>query len=120
MKWNAFLPWALKRCQAMANLFVAGCEKGAKLIQSTQDVIEELNFSADKKDIRSRPVYQLPENLSENQRAVCKLLKSLDLNLEEIIEKTDIEYSELCSILLELELKGILNQLPGKKYQLVR
>ena len=95
-------------------------KKGAKLIQSTRDVIEELNLYTEKKYGSSQPVHQLPESLSENERAVCRLLEKIDLNLEEIIEETDIEYSELCSILLELELKGILNQLPGKKYQLAR
>lgn len=95
-------------------------KKGAKLIENADDVLEELNIAALNAPVGTEFRSEFYESFSEDEKAVLEVLHSNDLNLDEIIDITKLDYTNLCSILLDLELKGILNQLPGKKYQLAR
>lgn len=81
-----------------------------------QCVIEHLNW-----DYQSVSVIapQLFPELSEEEEAVCTLLKQHDsLSLDEIALSLHIPANALFGLLMSLELKGLIMNLAGNRYQL--
>lgn len=93
-----------------------GCHQlireGAKLVESIQDILEEFNLtSASSTSEKKEKKIDFP--LSINQKRV---LESIDYNItsvDRIIERSFLPSQEVLSLLLELELNGIVSQVPG-------
>jgi len=87
-------------------------KSGAKLVDNAQDIVEELNIT----------VNPIKENKEVIQELSPELLKIYDLFQEEpihidnIILKTGLTSGRVSALLLDLELGGILKQLPGKMF----
>lgn len=92
---------------------------GAKLVESWEDVAEELAsplkeklLSQKKEEKEKRP------SMGPQEREVFELLSSDSLtHIDDLVEGTDFSVSEILSILLKLELKGSVFQKPGKYFQ---
>jgi len=92
--------------------------QGAKLVESVEDIVEEIapqlmmrGRGAAKETIRA-----LPQNASEEARKIFSLLQNGALQIDEVIEGSGLSPSQVLEILLDLELRGFLRQLPGKRY----
>ena len=84
---------------------------GAKLIECWEDVAEELPSPL--KEEKKRPI-----SLNPREEKVFSLLKPDSLaHIDELIEGSDLSVSEVLSVLLNLELKGLIVQRPGKYFQ---
>ena len=97
-------------------------KQGAKLVENAQDVIEELSAFIDVPSM-TRPQNQNGttkklSSLTPDEIAVYKLLSPYPEHIDSIVRKTAIEPGKLLSILLQLELNGMVNQLPGKRFVL--
>ncbi len=108
-------------------------EGGAKLVQEWSDVTNELP-AAVRRDLASKAQQKMllegieplpeetPEGLDEPQKALGrKLLNSLQVDepkqLDGLLESFEgVSSSELISALFELEMNGLVRQLPGKKF----
>ena len=55
---------------------------------------------------------------SENEAKILDLLRSESLHLDELSETCGLTMPELSPILLGLELQGVIERLPGSRYQL--
>jgi DNA processing protein len=99
---------------------------GAKLVQQWQDVAAELppdiaarllppETSKKKKAGTVQAQAALPADLSEAERAVMKLL-SVDeaVHIDALVGASDLSISALTGILLGLEMRELIRQLPGK------
>ena len=97
---------------------------GAKLVQTWQDVAAEfppdiaariLPPEPKKEKGRGARSAPLPENISEGERAVLKLL-SMDesAHIDALSEATGIPVHELSGVLRGLEMRDLIRQLPGK------
>ena len=97
-------------------------KQGAKLVENAQDVLEELTaFMAAPNITNDQKKNKTTENLSAlspDEIAVYKVLSPYPEHIDTIGRKTAIEPGKLLSILLQLELNGIVNQLPGKRFVL--
>jgi DNA processing protein len=97
-------------------------KQGAKLIENAQDVLEELSAFIDApKVIKQQDPHRTAENLSlmtPEELAVYKLLSPYPEHIDTIVRKTTVEPGKLLSILLQLELNGMVKQLPGKRFVL--
>jgi DNA processing protein len=91
--------------------------QGAKLVESVNDIIEELAPQLLTPGSEARKENeQLPENISEDTRKVFALVRERPLQIDEVIESSGFPVPKVSQILLELELLGYLRQLPGNRY----
>ena len=94
-------------------------KQGAKLVEHAQDVVDELPH-----DIRAaapRPPSVAAENkppLSPEELVVFKALEPYPIHIDALMRKTALNPGKLSSILLGLELKGFVQQLPGKLFSI--
>ncbi len=95
-------------------------KQGAKLVEHAQDILDELPVllspQGGKSDTNSdKPVESAPP-LSLDEALVFKALGPYPIHIDNLIRKMEIEPGKLSSILLKLELQGIVQQAPGKLF----
>jgi DNA processing protein len=93
-------------------------KQGAKLIENAQDVLEEL---AAFMEAPGRPenrdsgcMAAVRPSLLPDEMTVYEVLSPYPEHIDTIVRKTRIEPGKLLGLLLQLELKGVVHQLPGK------
>jgi DNA processing protein len=93
-------------------------KQGAKLIENAQDVLEEL---AAFMEAPGRPENRdsgctaaVRPSLLPDEMTVYEVLSPYPEHIDTIVRKTRIEPGKLLGLLLQLELKGVVHQLPGK------
>ena len=120
-------------------------KQGAKLVDSIEDILEELNLekgqlqspnfviarSAAKRSdeaIPSGDCFAPSElamtasgffegiNLSDEEKAVLSCLCGKPVYVDEIIEKSGLSSARIMALLLKLEMQGLIKQFPGKMF----
>jgi DNA processing protein len=96
-------------------------KQGAKLVENADDVLEEFryifNMDDKKKGTESRPIERIPE-LSDDEDKIYRVLGPYPTHIDEIVRKLSMETGKISSMLLQMELKGIIQQFPGKFFSL--
>lgn len=91
----------------------------AMVMTSAADVIYMLDWQLEKKSKTPRQT-QLFEELDENEKIVVEELKVLQKSeIDPLALQCNIPTSKLSTILLNLELKGLVRPLPGKQFELI-
>jgi DNA processing protein len=87
----------------------------ASLITSADDLKDQLEWQLD-----SGVQKQLPLLLdwSEEERKIGELIGRSGITLDLLVQKSDMSSSELATLLLQMEMKGMLRSLPGMRYKL--
>ena len=90
----------------------------AALVTSGDDIIDMMGWNEEKpKSIQPQIFYELNEN-EENVVSVIQALK--EPHIDEIVSCNPIlTPSKIASVLLGLELNGVIEALPGKRYRLI-
>lgn len=90
-------------------------KRGAKLVQDSNDIIEELApfLRGFIRRERKRSV-----DLTDEEREVCDKLTTEPRHIDEIVREIGIPMQRILSLLLGLELKGIVSQTEGKRFYL--
>ncbi len=92
-------------------------KQGAKLAQGVEDILEELNLSdfgsRQDGDFRSRTK---SSGLDKNESLVYTLLSSDPKYIDDICRESGIALNRIAKILLDLEIKKFIKQLPGKNF----
>ena len=88
----------------------------AKLITDPEEIFTDLNFETDSQSQLS--INQSYDSLSEIEQSIIHCIQKNGVTFDEIATDTQMEMGALMTTLLELELKGIINQLPGRKFEL--
>ena len=94
-------------------------KQGAKLVSCLEDIIEEfnipittnLNKEKTKEESLSHKVC-----LSSNESLLYNLISEQPVLLDEIAEKTNMSISAISDMLLRLQMKRMIRQLPGKQF----
>ena len=89
----------------------------AALIENADDLIKYLSWDDVKKNKGIQK--QLFVDLNDNEQLIIELLQQMEeINIDQIIRQTGLGSSTLASLLLNLEFKGLIQSLPGKRYVL--
>ncbi len=88
-------------------------KQGAKLIESAEDILEEVlpRFQHRGLEPEDRELF-----LEEEEERVFCLLEDEPVHIDSIIAQTRMSASHVSTILLQLELKGLVQQLSGKRF----
>src|SRR6266581_4308709 len=99
-------------------------KQGAKLVETVDDIVEELLPQLDRplQTLKTEPIAALPEHveLSPSERTVLDLMSREPLHLDDLTERSRLTTPAVAGILLGLELKALVKQLPGQRYCLAR
>jgi DNA processing protein len=95
-------------------------KQGAKLVENVQDIVSELgHFLTDAQPgsgPQPPPPIEKRHRLTAEEADVYKALGPYPLHIDELVRKLAMDAGRLSGILLQLELKGIVMQQPGKLF----
>ncbi len=90
--------------------------QGANLIESAQDIFEEMGFR-DKVNVKAKIKRELPL-LNPSEETVIKKLSADPIHIDKLVQDLSLPVSGVLADLLNLEMKGWVRQLPGKLFTL--
>ncbi len=92
-------------------------KKGAKLVESADEVIEELRpqLIGVIKEKKGNGERSLPQ-MTDEEEAIFKFLGYDPRHIDDIIRESKISINKALSLLLNLELRGIVKQMDGKRF----
>ena len=88
-------------------------KQGAKLVDSLQDIVEELNLSK----AVSAPVAEENSPTNQDQQMLLEAMAYDAISIESLVQLTGLTVSTLSSMLTLLELEGRITGLAGGQYQ---
>ncbi len=102
----------------------AGCnllikQQKAQIITSAKDLLDNMGWNnlPPKKEITQRV---LPLEISDEQKLIISVLEQRkDADIDQLQMLTNFSYGSLSSVLLELELMGLIEAMPGKKFRVL-
>ncbi|MBU7008253.1 DNA-processing protein DprA [Phosphitispora fastidiosa] len=107
----------------VTNRMNRGCHRlirqGACLVENAGDILEELGLAVpDQGVLPGRELCGVSGNiyLTDEEKRVYNIISDDPISSETIICSTGIRPSEVMSMLLVMELKGLVRQLPGQRY----
>jgi DNA processing protein len=101
-------------------------KQGAKLVTNAEDVIEELPtpvraalVKAEQPEAEQRNLLVVA-SLKPSEKKVYELLSAEESkHIDDIVERSGLNSSEVLATLFDLEMKGIVRQSPGKQFSKV-
>jgi DNA processing protein len=111
------------------NPMARGChqllKQGAKLVESAEDIFEELSsLLAFHQFVRNEPVNSVPETqdlfdhetsqeLTEQEQFLLKLIGYDIASVDAVVERSELSVEDVSFQLMSLELKGLIQSVPG-------
>ncbi|MEW6376734.1 MAG: DNA-protecting protein DprA, partial [Thermodesulfobacteriota bacterium] len=89
-------------------------KEGAKMVESSEDILEEVLPQWKREKKITQQVERPGPDLSEEERILFELLGETPLHIDAIIRESRWDPGRVSSLLLNLELKGLILQWPGK------
>lgn len=90
----------------------------AQLITGAEDLKEMMNWQPDQQSKTLQP--KLFHHLTDEETKIAGILQDTEgMHIDEIFLKAGVNNSVLSSLLLTMELSGVVKSLPGKRYRLV-
>jgi len=101
-------------------------KQGAKLVTCAEDVIEELPtpiraalLQAEKPEAEQRNLLAAAA-LNGSEKKLYDLLNTdQPVHIDDLVERSGLNSSEVLATLFNLEMKGVIRQLPGKQFSKV-
>ena len=91
-------------------------QQGAKLVMDASDILDDLQILLpEKQKLPEGSVRPLPE-LSEDERRVYDAINPTETPIDRIATTCELSSATVSSVLLRLELKHLVKQLPGKYF----
>jgi DNA processing protein len=84
-------------------------QEGAKPVTGTEDVLEELSLP-------SVPSPREGTDLDSQARTVYDLLALEPLGISELVERTGLSHGRVSQILVDLQLRGLVAEIAGRRY----
>jgi DNA processing protein len=93
-------------------------KQGAKLVDSVEDILEELpshSFQQTDDNIKNEDAI-VESQLPQDEGTIWKVIGSSPIHIDDISRQSGLPIFKVCSILVMLELKGLVQQLSGKMF----
>jgi DNA processing protein len=93
-------------------------KQGAKLVENADDILEEFGF-------RDKGIYEggdfgapsvTPMDMDESEKKIYDIIGDYPIHIDQIVRMGEIEPGQVSSILMKMELMGMVQQLPGKMF----
>ena len=92
-------------------------KEGAKLIMNPEDIIEEVLPQYEEPGrLGNRNTLDL-KKLTPESKKILGLMEANPIHIDTLIRESDLSTSQVSSLLLDLELKGLVKQLTGKMFK---
>jgi len=92
-------------------------KQGAKLVQTADDILEELQHCLKRTLKKKESPPKKPDiSLNPKELLIFNHITSEPIHIDKLAKTAEVTTAEALSILLTLELKGIIKQLPGKLF----
>lgn len=91
-------------------------QRGAKLVSSVEDILEELRGPFRPMIPPMEAPRPIPQGLPPEEEALLNVLSSEPRHIDSLSEEVGRPPSEVLTVLLSLELSGLVRQLPGKMF----
>lgn len=90
--------------------------RGAKLVETAKDILEEIapQMRSMPEEVSGEGGGEEAETLTEHQKAVFSVIEGTPVHIDQVISRSLLVPAKVSALLLELELKGLIIQLPGK------
>jgi DNA processing protein len=93
-------------------------KQGARLVENSDDItgelgLKQMSFQASgfqKKGSKA------PPDMDASERKIYEIIEGYPLHIDEIVRLGDLNAGEVLGILMRMELKGLVRQLPGKMF----
>ncbi|MGB7294242.1 MAG: DNA-processing protein DprA [Candidatus Aminicenantales bacterium] len=94
-------------------------KSGAKLVETWEDVVEELPSPLRESLLapKAEEKREVPAMSPEEKKVFDRLRADTLTHIDELVEAADSSVSEMLGLLLSLEIKGLIRQVPGKNFQ---
>lgn len=89
-------------------------KEGAKLVESSEDILEEILPQWAGEREATPKVETQKADLTEEEKVLYELLGETPLHIDMMIRESRLDPGKVSSLLLNLELKGLVSQWPGK------
>jgi DNA processing protein len=92
--------------------------QGAKLVERADDILEEIapQLARHAAAAEKTAPLALPPNLSQEAKRIFALILGRPRQIDEVIESSGLSPAKVSEVLLDLEIHGLLKQLPGKRF----
>ena len=93
-------------------------KQGAKLVENAEDILEEFGVPGLPVQDReaSTGTSEAIVHMDESERKIYELIGNYPMHVDQIVRLGNMDAGEVLSILMQMELKGIVKQLPGKMF----
>lgn len=93
-------------------------KEGAKLVETAKDIIQELSYmDAEFKSTSSKAVDLLSSLMSSDEIKIYENLGPYPVHIDDLVQITGMAVAIVNSTLLQMELKDLVQALPGQMYQ---
>lgn len=104
--------------------FSQGCNKliannQAAIIDSISTLISNLGYDIKKKQ-KSQHQKTLTLDLNEDEKNIYELLSISEKGIDDLLYSSEIPVNRMALVLLDMEFKGLIKMLPGKRYCLIK
>lgn len=90
-------------------------KEGAGLVECAEDVLSQLGIGAGQASLRLAPERSTAE-FGGDERLIFEALGAGELDIDALTEATGLSPAKASSVLMGMELKGIVGQAPGKRF----
>lgn len=91
-------------------------KQGAKIITGAQDILDELNLTKAKEYTINRSIVPA----SPEEENILSLLGAEPLHIDKITQKAKMEASQAASVLMLMEMKGMVRNLGSENYTIIK